>query len=61
MSAMKDKKYVWIVMDGGFGTNVVAVFDNETAAYKYADSNASGFSGFDGKYSLPIIKKEISS
>jgi nitrous oxide reductase accessory protein NosL len=58
---MKDAKYVWIVMDGGFGANIVAAFDNEQAARKYANDNATGFSGFDGKYALPVIKKQIFS
>ena len=56
---MKDKKYVWIVFDGGFGGNVLAVFDNEQAAWKYANDNATKFAGFSGNYCLPVQKKEI--
>lgn len=53
------RTYVWIVMDGGWGTNILKVFDNEKAARKFASDNATSFAGFDGDYSLPVTKKEV--
>ncbi len=55
------EKYVWIVMDGGLGANIVKVFDNEAAAFKYADDNATSFSGFEGNYALPVHKVKVES
>ncbi len=54
-------KYVWIVLDGGFANGIAKVFDNEKAAYKYANDNATSFSGFDGDYSLPVTKVKVES
>lgn len=56
-----DNKYVWIVKDGGFGATVVAVFDNEKAAYKYANDHATSFIGFEGDYLLPVTKMPVLS